>query len=184
MKLVQLSSKCTQLSSLSSRTGDCIETNYNCRGSAYFFPNLLSRIWKRGSELRHKFNRTRKGIVPDPDNMLIGFTATKAAYQHGEPWRQAMLDYLRGNHDYLLQAINDIPGLSMKPMQATYLAWINVSALNLDDPHQFFADAGVGLSPGKQFGDDRYLRLNFGCSRQLLEEAIARIRKAAESIQK
>ncbi|OED43107.1 aspartate aminotransferase [Endozoicomonas sp. (ex Bugula neritina AB1)] len=133
-------------------------------------------------ELRHKFNKTRKGIVPDPDNMLIGYTATKAAYQHGEPWRQSMLDYLRSNHDYLLKAVNDIPGLSMEPLQATYLAWINVSKLKLDDPQAFFEKAGIGLSPGKQFGDADYLRLNFGCSRKLLEEAIRRMKGAIESL--
>lgn len=129
-------------------------------------------------QLRHKFNRVRKGIVPDPDNMLIGYTAARAAYQHGEPWRQSLLDYLRGNHDYLLEAINQIPGLSMEPLQATYLAWIDVSELRLEDPHQFFEQAGIGLSPGKQFGDENYLRLNFGCSRSLLEEAVARMAKA------
>ncbi|MFK0570078.1 MalY/PatB family protein [Endozoicomonas sp.] len=129
-------------------------------------------------KLRHKFNRVRKGIVPDPDNMLIGFTATKAAYRHGEPWRQALLEYLRGNHDFLVKAINDIPGLAMEPLQATYLAWIDVSALGLEDPHSFFEQAGVGLSPGKQFGDGNYLRLNFGCCRSLLEEAVERMAKA------
>ena len=131
-------------------------------------------------KVRHRFNAVQAGIVPSPDGTLIGYTATKAAYRHGEPWRQSLLDYLRGNHDYLLSAINDIPGLSMEPLQATYLAWIDVSELELENPQQFFADAGVGLSPGKQFGDDRYLRLNFGCSRKLLEEAIRRIRYALE----
>ncbi len=135
------------------------------------------------SELRHKFNRTRKGIVPDPDNMLVGFTATKAAYQHGEPWRQAMLDYLRQNHAYLLEAINAIPGLKMESLEATYLAWIDVSELGLDDPHSFFAEAGVGLSPGQQFGDACYLRLNFGCTRKLLEEAVRRMKNAVASLE-
>ena len=133
-------------------------------------------------ELRHRFNSTRKGIVPDPDNMLIGYTATKAAYRHGEPWRQAMLDYLRGNHDYLVETINRIPGLSMKPMQATYLAWIDVSELKVEDPYTFFVEAGVGMSPGKQFGDEKYLRLNFGCSRKLLEEAVLRMERAVKQL--
>ena len=44
-------------------------------------------------KLRMQFQRVRKGIVPDPDNMLVGFTATKAAYCHGEPWRQCLLEY-------------------------------------------------------------------------------------------
>ncbi|MDB2384830.1 hypothetical protein N9V90_03250 [Endozoicomonas sp.] len=57
------------------------------------------------------------------------------------------LAYLRGNHDYLVEAIGKIPGIYMKPMEATYLAWIDVSALHLDDPHHFFEKAGLGLSP-------------------------------------
>ena len=132
-------------------------------------------------QLRHQFNQTRKGIVPDPDNMLIGYTATKAAYKEGEYWRQSMLEYLRGNHDYLMEEINQIPGLSMKALQATYLAWINVSELSLDNPHAFFEKAGVALSPGEQFGDVDYLRLNFGCSRSLLEEAVKRMRTAVNT---
>ena len=133
-------------------------------------------------ELRHRFQSTRKGIVPDPDNMLIGFTATKAAYRDGEPWRQCMLEYLRSNHNYLIEAINAIPGLHMDPVEATYLAWIDVSQLKLDDPHRFFENAGVGLSPGAQFGDAKYLRLNFGCSRALLEKAVERIKHAIHTI--
>ncbi|WP_067514399.1 MalY/PatB family protein [Endozoicomonas ascidiicola] len=129
-------------------------------------------------KVRHQFNATRSGIVPSPDSTLIGYAATKAAYRHGEPWRQSLLDYLRGNHDYLMEQINSIPGLFMEPLQATYLAWIDVSELQLEDPHQFFEQAGVGLSPGKQFGDANYLRLNFGCSRSVLEEAIGRIKTA------
>ncbi|WP_263080296.1 PatB family C-S lyase [Endozoicomonas sp. Mp262] len=133
-------------------------------------------------ELRHRFQNTRKGIVPAPDNMLMGFTATKAAYRHGEPWRQCMLEYLRSNHNYLLKAINAIPGLRMNPVEATYLAWIDASKLQLDDPHRFFEEAGVGLSPGAQFGDANFLRLNFGCSRALLETAVERIKKAVYKI--
>lgn len=132
---------------------------------------------------RMMFQRVRKGIVPDPDNMLIGYTAAKAAYRHGEPWRQCLLDYLRENHDYLMKEINSIPGMSMTAHEATYLAWINVSELNLDNPPKFFEEAGVGLSPGEQFGDRDYVRLNFGCSRSTLEEAIGRIKKAVSSLQ-
>ncbi len=132
-------------------------------------------------QLRHRFNSTCKGIVSGPDSMMIGFTATKAAYRHGEPWRQSLLEYLRGNHDYLVKAINAIPGLSMKPLEATYLAWIDVHALQLDDPQAFFEQAGVGLSAGAQFGDKNYLRLNFGCSRQLLEKAVGRMAKAVNT---
>lgn len=131
-------------------------------------------------DLRERFNRAREGIVPAPD--LLGYVAARAAYRHGDQWHAQLLDYLRGNHDYLLSAINNIPGLSMKPMQATYLAWINVSELGLEEPQHFFQKAGVGLSPGEQFGDRNCMRLNFACSRALLEEAVARISRAVAAL--
>ena len=130
-------------------------------------------------ELREQFNNIREGIVPSPDS--LGYIAARAAYRSGEQWHTQLLDYLRGNHDYLLHAINEIPGLSMEPLQATYLAWIDVSRLGLTDPQQFFLDAGVGLSPGGQFGDNNYVRLNFACSRGLLEKAVSRMASAIAS---
>ena len=127
-------------------------------------------------ELRSKFNRARKGIVPDAN--LLGYTATLAAYTHGEQWLEQQLDYFRDNHDYLIREINAIPGLKMLPNQATYLAWIDVSAAKLENPALFFEQAGVGLSPGRDFGDNNYVRMNFGCTRGLIEEAVKRMKSA------
>ena len=61
-------------------------------------------------------------------------------------------------------------------------AWLDVRALNLKDPHRFFKDAGVGLSDGKEFDGDGFLRLNFGCPRAMLEKALARIEIAVASL--
>jgi len=47
---------------------------------------------------------------------------------------------------------------------------------------QFFENAGVGMSPGRDFGDVNYMRLNFGCPRHRVEQAVERIRVAVESI--
>ncbi|ANG61498.1 aspartate aminotransferase [Marinobacterium aestuarii] len=127
-------------------------------------------------ELRKAFSRVRRGIVPDVN--LLGYTAALAAYRDGDTWNRRQLDYLRGNRDYLVREINSIPGLRMEPVEATYLAWIDVSAAKLENPAHFFEQAGVGMSPGRDFGDDRYMRLNFGCPRDLLEEAVRRIRSA------
>lgn len=129
-------------------------------------------------ELRKQFNKAKAGIVPSADGMITGYIAAEAAYTYGEPWRLALLDYLRDNHDYLLQTINEMPGLSMQPLEATYLAWINVAELGLKDPKGFFEEHGVGLSPGAQFGDPDYLRLNFGCPRSQLEQALKRMHAA------
>ncbi len=127
-------------------------------------------------ELRQRFQRARKGIVPDVN--LLGYTAALAAYRDGDDWHRAQLDYLRANRDYLLREINAIPGLKLDPIEATYLAWIDVSATKLENPAYFFEQAGVGLSPGRDFGDPTFMRLNFGCPRSLLEEAVRRIRRA------
>ncbi len=127
-------------------------------------------------QLRRQFQRARKGIVPDVN--LMGYTAAEAAYADGDAWNNAQLNYLRGNRDYLVEQINAIPGLKLDPIEATYLAWIDVSGAKLENPAYFFEQAGVGMSPGRDFGDDQYMRLNFGCPRARLEEAVDRIRRA------
>ncbi len=133
-------------------------------------------------QLRAQFQHAREGILPTPNTMLMGYTATKAAYQHGEPWRQALLEYLRANHDYLLERIHRIPGLSMEPLEATYLAWIHCQIPGIKRPWEFFEQHGVGLSPGAQFGDSSYVRLNFGCSRKTLSNALDRMAAAVASV--
>ena len=117
-------------------------------------------------------------IVPHVN--LMGLAAAEAAYRDGDEWNRQQCAYLRANRDYLVEELNRVPGLSVAPPQATYLAWIDVSALNLENPAGFFEAAGVGLSPGREFGDPGYLRLNFGCPRSRLAEAVSRMRRAVE----
>lgn len=127
-------------------------------------------------KLRKQLIDVKKGIVPDVN--LLGYTAAIAAYKQGDDWNQQQLSYLRDNRDYLEKEINQIPGLKLLPIEATYLAWIDVSAAKLTNPAHFFEQAGVGMSPGRDFGDSNYMRLNFGCPRSTLEEAVRRIKKA------
>ena len=124
-------------------------------------------------ELRARFKRFRKGIVPDVN--LLGYTAAEAAYREGDDWNRSQIEYLRGNRDLLMQRINQIDGLKLDPIEATYLAWIDISGAELSDPVSFFESAGVGMSPGRDFGSQSHMRLNFGCPRARLEQAITRI---------
>ncbi len=131
--------------------------------------------------LRHRFERVMAGIVPHIN--VLGYTAMEAAFRHGVPWRNALIDYLRGNRDRLAAAVNDMPGLKVHSPEATYLAWVDASGLNLPEgisAAQFFEAAGVGLSPGQDFqvGATDYVRVNFGCTRQTLESAISRMASA------
>lgn len=125
-------------------------------------------------KLRTEFRGVMSGIVPHVN--LLGYTATLAAYRDGEQWRQALLSYLRENRDLVLESLAEMPGLKTWPVEATYLAWINARSLQTDDPAVFFELAGVGLSDGAPFGAPGFLRLNFGCPRVLLHQALTRMR--------
>lgn len=127
--------------------------------------------------LRRRLRHALRGIVPDVN--VLGYAAAEAAYRHGGGWRRALLEYLRGNAALVHEEISAIPGLSMTPVEATYLAWVDARGLGHADPHAHFERAGVGLSRGEDFGAPGYVRLNFGCSRALLREALSRIRRAA-----
>ncbi|MGY4106820.1 MalY/PatB family protein [Aeromonas encheleia] len=128
------------------------------------------------ARLRLKLQQAMRGISADVN--LLGFVAAEAAYEGGEQWLTEQIDYLSANLALIEQAVARWPGVKLANNQATYLAWIDVSALGLDDPVAFFEQAGVGLSPGAQFGDGQFVRLNFGCTRARLVEALARMEKA------
>lgn len=128
------------------------------------------------TRLRRDFQKAMGRIVPHVN--LLGYTAALAAYRDGEAWRQELITYLRGNRDLLTEEIARMPGLSMTPVEATYLAWIDARATGIDQPGRFFEDAGVGLSDGSDFGAPGYVRLNFGCRRELLREALGRMETA------
>jgi cystathionine beta-lyase len=130
-------------------------------------------------DLRRRMT-TNPFIVPHVN--IMGLVAAEAAYRYGDDWNRQLCAYLAANRDYLLAEINRIPGLRLGPVEATYLAWIDVSALRLDNPPRFFEDAGVGMSPGSEFGDAGFMRLNFGCPRSRVEEAVKRIRRAVEAV--
>jgi cystathionine beta-lyase len=128
------------------------------------------------AELRRRFRRAMAGIVPDVN--LFGYTGALAALTGGEDWRQAVIAYLRVNRDLVWQRIAAMPGLETTPVEATYLAWIDARARGWASPAAVFERAGVGLSDGAEFGAPGFVRLNFGCPRALLEEALNRMQRA------
>jgi cystathionine beta-lyase len=130
--------------------------------------------------LRRAFSADVHGhALPGPG--AFGYIAALAAYREGEAWLEAQLAYLRGNRDLVEREIAAIPGLSLAHVQATYLAWIDCSALGLADPAQHFLDHGVALSPGAQFGAPAFVRLNFGTQRARLRAALDRIASAVSA---
>ncbi|MBN1859395.1 PatB family C-S lyase [Candidatus Bipolaricaulota bacterium] len=131
--------------------------------------------------LRERFEASRKGLVPSPP--ALGYTAALAAYVHGETWHRELVAYLERNRDFLSEYIeSELPGVSVRPAEATFLAWLDCRALGLTrSPHLFFLEqARVAMNDGASFGPggEGFVRLNFGCPRSQLEEALDRMRRA------
>lgn len=136
----------------------------------------------QNAEIRERFNQARCGMVDSVSP--LGLEATRAAYSQCGAWLDALKHYLQANRDYLFDTVQTrLPGVVMHAPQGTFLAWLDCSALGLDDPQQFFLEqAKVGLSAGIEFGDDsqQFVRLNFGCPRALLEEGLQRMERALQ----
>ena len=129
--------------------------------------------------LRRTFTRAMAGIVPHVN--LLGLIACEAALRDGGAWQQALLAVLRRNRDLVQATVDALPGVSMTPVEATYLAWIDVRGLGLQNPHRHFEAHGLGLSDGADFGAPGWLRLNFGCPLPTLQEALRRFSAAIEA---
>ena len=130
-------------------------------------------------KLRKQFISAMKEIVPRPN--VLGFAATMAAFSECAEWQAALLNYLRGNLATISAALKQMAPLSISPIEATYLAWIDMRSTGLDDPVKFFEDAGVGLQDGIEFDGPGFARMNFGCPRSVLEKALGRMKAAMDN---
>lgn len=129
--------------------------------------------------LRRRFEQAMHGIVPHVN--VLGLAACEAALRHGGDWHRELIAYLRGNRDRVAATMASLPGVRMAPVEATYLAWIDVRDLRLAKPAAHFEAHGIGLSDGADFGAPGWLRLNFGCPRATLDEALTRFERAVRA---
>lgn len=131
--------------------------------------------------LRRRFQVAMASFVPHPN--IFAYVAAEAAYRHGEPWRREMIEVLQGNEKLLRERIETrLAPLKVCRTEASYLAWIDASNLPISHRKAHFEAHGVGLSPGSDFGDDKFLRFNFGCPRAMLEDGLERMEEALMSV--
>ena len=114
---------------------------------------------------------------------VTGVDATVAAWDEGQGWFEEIMACLQGNRDWLASAIAaELPRVTMRLPQATYLAWLDCRGLDLPtSAGQFFLDkARVGLNFGETFGPEYagFARLNFATPRPVLEEVVGRMVEA------
>jgi len=130
--------------------------------------------------VRRAFRRAQAGLVPGISP--LAYAAADAAYNDTGTWVEDLTHYLAGNADFLEAAVNSLSPLRMTHVEATYLAWIDCTRLDLPDPAEYFEAFGLGLSSGAQFHGPGYVRFNFGCPRSVLEEGVTRLRKGVEAL--
>lgn len=128
-------------------------------------------------KLRRAFRDARVGLVPDMGPLT--FAAATAAFADTSSWVDELLAYLRVNHDLL----KVVAGERMTPVEATYLAWIDLRDLALGQPAAALEAFGLGLSEGAQFAGPGFVRFNFGCPRATLEAGLTRFASALENLQ-
>lgn len=118
----------------------------------------------------------------------FGIEAVIAAYSKGESWLRELLGYLQGNRDFIHEYVESrLPKIKMAKPESTYLAWLDFRALGLPDEEIndiLVNKARLALDPGLKFGEEGrgFQRLNFGCPRPILAEAMRRLEQALEDI--
>lgn len=130
--------------------------------------------------LRKKYMHTLD-VVHVEAGTILGDIAFEAAYNHGDEYQRQLVEYLWGNvcfmRDFMPQ---NLPSLKLMVPESTFLAWIDFAPTGL--PHAeikrlLIGQARLGLSPGPVFGPggETFMRLNFGCPRTVLAEALQRM---------
>jgi cystathionine beta-lyase len=120
---------------------------------------------------------------------VFGITASEAAYESGEGWLEALIDYLKRNLDFLKSFVKErMPQVKVVEPEGTYLVWLDFRALNLDDQELrslMLEKAKVALDDGYIFGigGSGFQRLNIATPRKLLKEGLERIEKALNSLE-
>jgi cysteine-S-conjugate beta-lyase len=129
--------------------------------------------------LRARFMSARAGLVPAPTSLAI--VAARAAYEDRSDWVMRLNRYLAGNRERLAACVASLPGVSMPHVEATFLAWVDLRRLQLGDAAAYFENHGIGLSDGSAFRGPGFVRFNFGCPRQTLEEGLRRFAVAVRA---
>jgi len=137
-------------------------------------------------ELLNRYKQTVEKLAMHVNS--LGLVAAQAAFSGAcDDWLEALRVYLTGNRDFLVEYVKrELKGIRVTVPQATYLAWLDCNELVSSGringkPHEFFLkQAKVALNEGREFGygGEGFVRLNFGCPRKTLEDALGRMKAA------
>ena len=124
--------------------------------------------------------------VAEPN--IIAIEAAIAAFTEGEAWLDALRGYLASNREHATRVIGEtLPSLRVVDAEATYLLWIDCSAIT-DDATELALEirrtTGLILSAGAGYGSAgaAFLRLNLACPRPRLDDGLDRLRRGLEGL--
>ncbi len=146
-----------------------------------------SNIFIPGAELRVAFKEKLEAAAIREPNML-GFIATKAAYNGGEQWFEECKAYIQGNLAYVRDFLKEnLPQIRLVEPESTYVAWIDCTALGLSKEQLddlILNKARIWLDTGSIFGEASALfqRVVLACPRSTVEEAMERLKEAVNSL--
>ncbi|CAM4414682.1 MalY/PatB family protein [Deinococcus marmoris] len=143
------------------------------------------------AELVKKVRAAAGGLMGHEGALSV--TMWQAALRDGGPWLADTVDYLRANRDFLTEYLRQhLPAVKFYPVESTYLAWVDLR----DCPHAgdiqkfLLEEAKVAMHDGPTFAPEEFkpqtqgfIRLNFATSREILTEALERMRKALDAAQ-
>jgi cystathionine beta-lyase len=115
---------------------------------------------------------------------LFGYIAMQAAYTQGEDWLNQLMDYLENNLNLMNEYIEKhIPSIRVIQPQATYLVWLDCSALGMQPAELkefMIREAGLGLNDGPMFGPGGtgFQRINIACPRTMLLSGLQKLEMA------
>ncbi|TDW49145.1 cystathionine beta-lyase [Flavobacterium sp. 270] len=107
-----------------------------------------------------------------------------AAYNKGENWLEELKIYLYNNYTFLHQFIaSEIPEIKVVPLQATYLVWLDCSALKPSSDEiaiTILEKQNLWINSGTMYGNEGegFLRINIACPQKILSEGLERLKKA------
>ncbi len=136
--------------------------------------------------LRVKFNEARVGLMGGVG--LFGYVAMEAAFRYGDEWLEQVMAYIEGNRDFAIEYLREnVPKIVPIKPDGTYLLWLDCRRLGLApaELRTFFnSKAKVGLNDGPSFGagGEGFQRMNLGCPRSILDEALKRIEAAVKTL--
>lgn len=147
---------------------------------------------------------TSVGIIPNPElrarfdaefdkthagqGNTFGRVALQAAYTQGDQWLDQVLEYIKGNIEYMCSFITEnMPKIKTLPPEGTYLLWLDFTALGMSHEQlmRWLADnARLGLNDGAEFGSQGlcHARLNAATSRDTCRKAMQQLLEAYKAL--